>query len=369
MAKEKKTKAVSIKDKKAPAIPSKEYAATLADLKKRIREAQIKAANAANRELLKLYWSIGKTIIDKQEQSGWGSNFIEKLAKDLQNEFPGIEGFSRSNLFRMRAFYTEYTKVAPAVRQLDSLENLGVLSQLPWSHNVVLMEKLDDVNDRLWYAHKAIENGWSRNVMAMWIKSEIHNRQGKAITNFKSTLPTPHSDLANQSLKDPYLFDFLTLRQDHNEKEIEQGLVDHVRKFLMELGSGFAFVGQQYPIEVSGKTYKIDLLLYNFKLRRFFVVEIKARAFDPRDTGQTNFYLSAIDDLLKHSDDQPTIGLILCKTKDNITAEYALRNLKSPIGVAGYEIKLVEALPKELKGSLPSIKEIEAELEKDAKQK
>lgn len=363
MTKEKKTKSITVKDRKTSAIPSNEYAATLADLKKRIREAQIKAANAANQELLKLYWSIGETIVGRQEKSGWGSNFIEKLAKDLRNEFPGIEGFSRSNLFRMRAFYTEYTKVAPPVRQIDALESLGVLSQLPWSHNIVLMEKLEKIDDRLWYAHKAIENGWSRDVMTMWIKSELHSRQGKAVTNFKTTLPAPQSDLAHQSLKDPYLFDFLTLSEKHDEKEIEQGLVDHVRKFLMELGSGFAFVGQQYPLEVSGKTFHIDLLLYNFKLHRFFVVEIKAKAFDPRDTGQTNFYLSAVDDLLKHPDDQPTIGLILCKTKDNIIAEYALRNMKSPIGVAGYEVKLVESLPKELKGSLPTIEEIEKQLE------
>jgi len=321
----------SVNDKKPTIIPSKEYASTLADIKKSIREAQIKAINAANRELLNLYWSIGETIANRQEKSGWGSNFIEKLAKDLKSEFPGIEGFSRSNLFRMRAFFKEYEKVAPAVRQIDPLENLGVLSQLPWSHNVVLMEKLDNIKDRLWYAHKAIENGWSRDVMTTWIKSALHKREGKAITNFKSTLPDAQSDLTHQSLKDPYLFDFITLKEKHSEKEIEQGLVDHVSKFLMELGKGFAFVGQQYQLEVSGKSYYIDLLLYNFKLRRFFVVEIKARAFDPRDTGQTNFYLSAVDGLLKHPDDQPTIGLILCKTKDNITAEYALRNMKSPI--------------------------------------
>lgn len=365
MVKEKKIKTISVKDKKTIAISANEYADVLIELKDRIHEAQIKAANAANSELLKLYWTIGKTIVNKQEQSGWGSNFIENIAKDLQNEFPGIEGFSRSNLFRMRAFYIKYTKVARPVRQLDIMEGLGALSQLPWSHNVVLMEKLDDIDERLWYAHKAIENGWSRDVMTMWIKSDLHSRQGKAVTNFKSTMLDPHSDLALQSLKDPYLFDFLTLKEEHNEKDIEKGLVDHIRKFLMELGGGFAFVGQQYPLDISGKTYYIDLLLYNFKLRRFFVVEIKARAFNPKDTGQTNFYLSAVDDLLKHPDDQPTIGLILCQTKDNITAEYALRNMKSPIGVAGYEIKLVESLPKDLKGSLPTIEEIESELAKD----
>ncbi len=361
---EKKTKQPVKKD--AGNISNKEYADTLADIKHRIHDAQLKAATAANRVLLSLYWSIGRTIVEKQEQSGWGSNFIEKLAKDLKNNFPDIEGFSRSNIFRMRAFYLEYAKVAPAVRKIDDPENLGVLAQIPWSHNIVLMEKLDCVDDRIWYAHKTIENGWSRDVLVMWIKSDLHKRQGKAITNFKATIPSSHSDLAHQSLKDPYLFDFLTLAEDYKEQEIEQGLVDHVKKFLMELGTGFAFVGQQYKIEVSGKNYRIDLLLYNFKLRRFFVVEIKARSFDPRDAGQINFYLSAVDDLLKHPDDLPTIGLILCSDKDNITAEYALRNINSPVGVAGYEVKLVESLPKDLKGSLPTIKEIEEELEKDS---
>lgn len=342
-----------------------DYASTFALLKKQIQDSQTAAVTLANTELIRLYWKIGKIIVEKQEQSGWGSNYIEKLAQDIQKAFPSLEGFSRSNVFRMRAFYLKYSKVAPSVRQADEMENLGILGKIPWSHNIVLMEKLDNIEDRLWYAHKAIENGWSRDVLTMWIKSNLHSREGKAITNFKKNLPAFQSDLANQSLKDPYLFDFLTLRANHSEKEIERGLVSHIRKFLMELGSGFAFVGQQYPLSIGGKTYYIDLLLYNFKLRRFFVVEIKARAFDPRDTGQTNFYLSAVDDLLKHAEDEPTIGLILCKIKDDITAEYALRNLNNPIGVAEYEIKLVETLPKELKSSLPTIQEIEAELERD----
>jgi predicted nuclease of restriction endonuclease-like (RecB) superfamily len=364
MPKSKKSEALPAKDAASAIFSSKEYASTLSDLKKQIRECQLRAAVAANKELIRLYWTIGKTIAEKQEQSGWGSKFVEKIAKDLQNEFPGIEGFSRTNVFRMRAFYLAYSDCLTAVGQFRE-DRLEPFLNIPWGHNFILLDKLKSFEERLWYAQRALEHGWSRDVMTMWIKSELHKREGKAITNFKATLPPPQSDLATQSLKDPYLFDFIGLRDDHNEKEIEQGLVDHVRRFLMELGSGFAFVGQQYPLEVSGKNYFIDLLLYNFKLRRFFVVEIKARAFDPRDTGQTNFYLSAVDDLLKHPEDQPTIGLILCKTKDNITAEYALRNLNSPIGVAGYETRLTESLPKELKGSLPSIKEIEEELDKE----
>jgi predicted nuclease of restriction endonuclease-like (RecB) superfamily len=355
MAKEKQLKALAIvKVKKMPAPELKEYAEILSELKERISAAQLKAAISVNRELILLYWQIGSSLLKKQEGSGWGSKIVEKLSKDLKESFPDIEGFSPRNIRFMIQFAREYQD-NEIVKQL--------VSQIPWGHNIFLLQKLNTVDERIWYAKKTIENGWSRSILLHWIENKLHKRQGKALTNFKKTLTPNQSDLAHETLKDPYNFDFLTLRKNFDEKELENGLIEHVRKFLMELGSGFAFVGQQYPLEVSGKNYKIDLLLYNFKLRRFFVVEIKARAFDPKDTGQTNFYLSAVDDLLKHPEDQPTIGLILCKTKDNITAEYALRNLKSPIGVAGYEVKLVESLPKELKRSLPTIQEIEQELE------
>lgn len=336
----------------------KGYKPFLKDLKTKIRSSQIKAAVRVNSTLIELYWQIGKDISNMQKKEGWGARVIERLAKDLKDAFPGIQGFSRRNLFYMRKFSESY-------QDFEIVQQVAAL--IPWGHNMVLLDTVENQEHRLWYMQKTIENGWSRDVMTLWIKSDLHKREGRAITNFKTTLPSNQSDLANQTLKDPYLFDFLELQADHNEKEVEQGLVDHVQKFLMEAGEGFAFVGQQYPLEVSGKNFFIDLLLYNFKLRRFFVVEIKAKAFDPRDTGQINFYLSAVDDLLKHPDDQPTIGLILCKTKDNIIAEYALRNMNSPIGVAGYETKIAESLPKELKGSLPTIEEIEAELEKDAK--
>ena len=365
MKKEKKQKVLALKAEKTPLIPSKEYASTLADLKNRIREAQLRAVNAANKELLRLYWSIGKTIVDKQEQSGWGSKFIEKLAKDLQNEFPGIEGFSRRNLFRIRSFYHEYKLVPPAVAQFDEVEHLGSLAQIPWSHNLILMEKLDKVEDRLWYANKAIENGWSRDVMSMWIKSELHIRQGKAVTNFKATLPAPQSDLAQQALKDPFLFDFLTLHEDHLEKDLEEGLVHHIQKFLIELGQGFAFMGRQYQINVEGDPYYLDLLFYHVKLRAFVVIELKARAFKPEDVGQLNFYLSAVDDILKHNSDNPTIGILLCKTRKKIKAEYAFRHINRPMAAIEYETMLTKAIPEELKSSLPTIKEIETELEQD----
>lgn len=342
------------------AVAPKEYAQVLGDIKKQVQTAQIKAALAANKELIKLYWSIGKIIAEKQEISGWGSSVIERLAKDIQNSFPGLGGFSRANIFNMRAFYLAYEKVQQAVGQLDELP----IFHIPWGHNVVLITKLKTIEQRIWYAQKAIEHGWSRNILEMQIASKLHNRSGKAITNFSKTLPSPHSDMAQQSLKDPYVFDFLTLRNDYVEHEVEQGLIDNIQKLLLELGKGFSFVGRQYHLEIGGDDFYIDLLFYHMKLRCFVVVELKSTAFKPEYAGQLNFYLSAVDDLLRHPDDKPTIGLLLCKTKNNVVAEYALRNFNSPIGVAEYETKLVEKLPKEFKSSLPTIEEIESELEK-----
>lgn len=251
-------------------------------------------------------------------------------------------------------------KVSQAVTQLESLPVFSI----PWGHNVVLMHKLKKQDDRFWYAQKTIENGWSRSMLEVWIKSNLHIRQGKAITNFSKTLPVPDSDIVQQTLKDPYVFDFLTLHSQHIESDLEHGLVDHIQKFLLELGEGFAFIGRQYHLEVDEKDYYIDLLFYHAKLHCYVVIEIKAREFDPRDAGQISFYLSAIDDNLKQPDDKPTIGLLLCKSKRKLTVEYALRKNLNPIGVASYETKLVESLPKEFKGILPTIQEIEAELEK-----
>lgn len=345
-------------------LPQKEYADTLAGLKKQIQESQLRAITSVNKELVRLYWTIGKTIVERQKNSGWGSNFIEKLAKDLQNSFPGVEGFSRRNVFRMRAFYLEYQLVPPAVAQIDELGNLGVLAQIPWSHNVILMEKLDSVEERIWYAQKTLEHGWSRTMLETWIKSDLYHREGKAITNFQKTLPAPQSDIAQQVLKDPYNFDFLTLQDDHLEKDLEDGLVGHIQKFLLELGQGFAFLGRQYPIVVDGDTSYIDLLFFHTKLRAYIIVELKARAFKPEDTGQLNYYLSAVDDLLKHPTDNPTIGILLCKTRSKVKAEYAFRHIGRPIGIAEYETMLTESLPKDMKSSLPTVKEIEEELEK-----
>lgn len=339
-------------------VATAHYTKFITSLKTKIRSAQIKGAIAVNKELIKLYWDMGKDIVEKQEQEGWGSKVLEKVAKDLQNEFPGVEGFSRSNIFYIRSFYVAYGKVQQLVGQFEALP----IFSIPWGHNVLLIQKIKDANERLWYASKVIEHGWSRSMLTIWIENDLYRREGKAITNFKTSLPAPQSDLAQQSLKDPYLFDFLTLHKEHLEKDLEDGLVKHIQKFLIELGHGFAFVGQQCPIKAGEHNLYIDLLFYHLKLRCYVIVELKGGKFDSRDAGQMSAYLSAVDDQLRHEGDQPSIGIILCRTKDNVFAEYVLRNFNRPIGVAEFEVKLVEKLPKELKSSLPTVEEIEAEL-------
>lgn len=351
------------RNEKDEPIQTNEYTATLADLKRHIQECQLKAITAVNKELVRLYWTIGKTIVQRQENSGWGSKFIEKLAKDLQNAFPGIEGFSRTNMFRMRAFYLAYRNHLTAVRQSNDEPPEPFLT-IPWGHNFILQDKLRTFEERQWYAQKTIEHGWSRSMLETWIKADLYHREGKAVTNFKATLSTPQSDMAQQTLKDPYLFDFLTLHEDHLEKDLEDGLVRHIQKFLLELGQGFSFMGRQYPIVVDGDTSYIDLLFYHVKLRCYVVIELKARAFKPEDVGQLNYYLSAVDDMMKHPADNPTIGMLLCKTRSKVKAEYAFRHISRPIGVAEYETMLTKALPEELKSSLPTVKEIEEELGK-----
>lgn len=349
-----------VKTKNSDTIAKKEYLQILATILKEIKNTYARTTISVNKELTKLYWTIGKIISEQQEQSDWGSNFIEKLSHDLQNAFPGVAGFSRTNMFRMKAFFLAYPKNPTAV---GLIEDLPVFS-IPWGHNAVLLEKIKDENQRFWYAQKTIERGWSRSALEDWIQSKLHKREGKAITNFKTTLEEPHANLANQTLKDPYLFDFLTLFDDHVEHDVEQGLIDHIQKFLIELGEGFAFVGRQVHLRVGDEDYYLDLLFYHIKLRCFCVVELKNTKFKPEYAGKLNFYLSAVDDLLRQPEDKPTIGLLLCKTKDNFTVEYALRDINKPMGVAKYEANLVERLPKNFKGSLPSVEEIEAGLEK-----
>lgn len=334
-------------------VNSKSYQTLLADLKQRIRTAQVRAALAVNRELVLLYWGIGKEILARQDQEGWGTKVIDRLAKDLRSEFPGQQGLSPRNLKYMRALAEAWPDEA-IVQQ--------VAAQIPWFHNCILLDKVKEPGERLWYVQQTIQNGWSRNVLVMQIETNLHRRQGKAITNFQATLPSPQSDLAQQLLKDPYNFDFLTLAQEAQERDLERGLLAHVQQFLLELGVGFALVGSQVPLEVGGEDFRIDLLFYHLKLRAYIVIDLKMTPFKPEYAGKMNFYLSAVDDLLRHPDDQPTIGLILCKAKNRLVAEYAIRDIAKPLGVA--EFRYLEQLPEQLKGTLPTIEEIEAELAK-----
>jgi len=338
----------------------KEYVQALFEIKQRIQQAQIKALLSVNNELLKLYWDIGKIISQKSQQDQWGSKTVEKLAEDLQNIFPGMSGFSRANVFKMKVFYTTYEIVSRAVRQLDDMP----IFSIPWGHNIVLITKIKSNEERLWYAHEIIEHGWSRIVLEWQISSDLYNRQGKAITNFTKQLPSSESELAQQAFKDPYILDFLKLREPYVERDIEQGLIDNVQKMLLEMGKGFAFVARQYHLVVGSNDYYIDLLFYHIQLKCYVVIELKAREFDYLDAGQISFYITAVDEQLRGKGDNPTIGMILCKNKDKYTAEYALKGMNTPIGIASYEIELISKLPKELKSSLPTIQEIEAELEK-----
>lgn len=335
------------------------YLVLLEDIKKRIRESQIKAALAVNQELIRLYWWIGKEIAVRQTQEKWGSHVLERLCKDLQSDFPGLSGFSRTNLFRMRSFYLSYAIVPQPVGQLEDPPDHCL--SIPWGHNIILVEQLKNLPEREWYARQTIENGWSRNVLEMWIDSDLYRRQGKAPNNFQKSLPSVQSDLAKQILKDPYSFDFLTLSKEVEEKEIEEGLMNHLQKFLLELGSGFAFVGRQVPIRVGDEDFYLDLLFYHIKLRCYFLIELKAGKFKPIDAGQVDFYLAALDDKFRNPGDNPAMGLILCRSKDRVVVEYALRNKNCPIGVADFETELLASLPSDLRSSLPSIEEIEAE--------
>ncbi|MBW2069586.1 MAG: DUF1016 family protein [Deltaproteobacteria bacterium] len=328
------------------------YAKLLADLKKRIRNARVRVAISANRELILLYWEIGRMILKRQKEEGWGSKVIDRLAKDLKQEFPDMKGFSSRNLKYMRAFAEAYP---------DRKFVQQAAAQIPWFHHCTILDKVKTHAERTWYIQQAIEHGWSRNVLVHQIEGGLYHRKGKAITNFNSTLPSPQSDLAQEVLKNPYVFDFLGLTEDIRERELEKRLIGRIRDFLLELGVGFAFVGSQVHIEVGGEDFYLDLLFYHLKLRCYVVIELKTSAFKPEYAGKMNFYLSAVDDLLRHPDDKPSIGIILCKSRNKIIVEYALRDTTKPIGVSSY--RLTRALPEDIKGSLPSVEDLERELE------
>jgi len=330
-----------------------EYAAVLSELKKRIQSERLRVTLAANSTMVLLYWDIGKVILDRQDRQGWGAKVIDRISYDLKTAFPDMSGFSPRNLKYMRTN-------AHAWPEREIVQRC--VAQIPWRSNLALLDKLEDRQTRLWYAYNTIENGWSREILAMQIESNLHKRQGKAINNFDLSLPPADSDMAAQVFKDPYLFDFLGTADPRKEREVEQGLMDHIQRFLLELGAGFAFVGRQVLLEVGDRDFYLDLLFYHLELRCYVVIELKAVPFDPGFVGQLNLYLSAVDDLMRHHSDKPTIGLLLCKSKNHLVAEYALRGFNSPMGVAQWETRLTETLPDDLKGSLPTIEELEAEL-------
>jgi predicted nuclease of restriction endonuclease-like (RecB) superfamily len=328
-----------------------DYDRFLQDLKDRIRKAQVRAALAVNCELVLLYWQIGRDILIRQQHQGWGAKVIDRLAHDLQSEFPGIKGFSARNLKYMRAFAEAYPEEA-IVQQ--------VVAQIPWGHNVRILDLVKEPTERVWYAQQTITYGWSRTMLLHQIDTQLYDRQGKATTNFATTLPQPQSDLAQQLLKDPYQFDFLNLGQAAQERDLERALLERIRQFLLELGVGFAFVGNQYHLEVGGNDFYLDLLFYHLKLRCYLVIDLKMTEFQPEFSGKMNFYVSAVDDLLRHADDQPTIGVILCRSKNKTIAEYALRDIQKPMGVSTYQ--LGDALPTQLQSILPTIEQLETEL-------
>jgi predicted nuclease of restriction endonuclease-like (RecB) superfamily len=360
------------------------YPALLKEIKDRIRQGQLRASMAVNVELLSLYWDVGRIVAERQGAEGWGAGIIPRLAHDIRNELPEIKGFSARNIDRMLAFYREYKELGfspPAVAKIEAADTDDAISspavakllpsqelheiyeiifRLPWAHNVILLG-VKDRAVRIWYMQRALEHGWSRDWLASQIKANLHSRQGRAVTNFSLRLPDPQSALAQETLKDPYKFDFLTLEEQFHERELETGLVAHVEKFLLELGAGFAFLGRQYHLTVGESDFYVDLLLYHTKLRCYVVVELKNDEFRPEHAGKVNFYCTAIDDLLRSAGENPTIGLILCLTQDRVVAEYTLRNVNAPIGVSEYE--LTRALPDSLKSSLPTVEEIEERFE------
>lgn len=334
-----------------PALTSTAYRDFLDALKERVRQAQIRAVVAVNRELVCHYWEIGREILAREAEHGWGAKVIQQLSADLRKAFPQIKGFSARNLRYMRA-------LAAAWAEPEFVQQ--AVAQIPWGHVVRILDKARTPEERAFYVAQTIENGWSRNILVAQIETGLYHRQGRAITNFERTLPAPGSDLAQQTLKDPYVFDFLELSAEISERDLERTLLEQIRSFLLELGVGFAFVGSQVHLEIGGEDFYLDMLFYHLRLRCYVVVELKTGEFRPEYAGKMNFYLSAVDEELRTEADGPTIGLLLCKAKNRVIVEYALRDTRKPIGVS--EWQLTEALPESLAGSLPSVDDLEAEL-------
>ncbi|KAF0127381.1 MAG: hypothetical protein FD189_128 [Elusimicrobia bacterium] len=355
-------------------IRDKNYKAWLAELKGKILSAQLKAAVAVNTQLLEFYWELGADIAAKQAEANWGTGLIEQLSKDLSSEFPDMKGFSRSNLMYIQQWYLFYAKsivqqpVGQIAKQPISLlqknkfwqQPVAKIAQIPWGHNIAIISGCKTVREALYYVQGTITHNWSRSVLVHQIENGLYNREGRASNNFSAALPKPQSDLAKQTLKNPYIFDFLNLTREHDERELENALVEHITKFLLELGAGFAYIGRQVPLQVGESDFHIDLLFYHLKLRSYVVIELKTTAFEPEFAGKLNFYLTAVDRQVRSEQDNSTIGILICKKKDEIVAEYALSDIRKPIGVSEY--KLTQSLPKSIKSNLPSIKEIEKEL-------
>lgn len=334
------------------ALLGPEYREFLDRVKERVRTARVSAALAANRELILLYWGLGRDILDRQARLGWGAKVVAQLSRDLRREFPEMKGFSPRNLAYMRAFAEAWP---------DENFVQRTVAQLPWGHVVRIMDRADDPAVRQFYIEQAIAHGWSRDALLLHMDRCLHKRQGQAVTNFQRTLQPPNSDLAHQALKDPYIFDFLGITDEAAEREIERAMIAQIRDTLVEMGAGFAYVGQQVRLEVAGEEFFLDLLFYHLRLHCYVVVELKAGEFKPEHAGKLNFYLSAVDDLIRdRGTDGATIGLLLCRNKNRMLAEYALRDIHKPIGVA--DLNLTRLLPKELKSSLPTVEALEAEL-------
>lgn len=372
---------------KSNLVLNKEYKRWLAELKLKVRNSQLKAAVKVNSEMLVFYWDLGADIVAKQTQAKWGEGFLSQLSRDLMSEFSDMKGFSERNLKYIRQWFLFYSKGATigqqpvaqivqqpvgrmAKRPVSQLEVNAIgqqiiaqITQIPWGHNIAIISKCKDIKEALFYVQNTLEHNWSRDVLVHQIENRLYKREGKSVTNFALTLPKPQSDLARQTLKDPYVFDFLSMRKDYDERELESALISHVTQFLLELGAGFSFLGRQVPIQVGKKEFFTDLLFYHTRLHCYVVVELKTGDFEPAYAGQLNFYIRAIDSQLRKDGDNPTIGLLLCKSREKLVAEYALSDIHKPIGVSEY--RLTHSLPKKLKSSLPTIEEIEKELSKD----
>lgn len=376
------------------------YGDWLIDLKHQIRNSRVKAVLAVNSQLILLYWNLGRQIVEKQENARWGSGFIEQLSKDLRHEFPDMSGLSRRNLSNIRNFYAFYQSYGnqdseiwqQAAAKLSDDDNQVILEPLvpshvsdipgknlfshvggeswqvvsrltliPWGHHILIIQKIKNVHEALFYVRKTIENNWSRSVLEYQIEINLYERQGRAVSNFSTTLPSPQSDLAHELMKDPYNFEFLQLSEKVRETDLEKALVTHISQFLLELGKGFAYMGRQYQLKIGKREYRTDLLFYHTKLKCYIIIELKTKGFEPEYIGKLNYYISALNELVKEPNDNPTIGILLCKNKDNYEVEFALKDLNKPIGVSAYRYT---ELDKEVQQALPSAEEIENELRK-----